>query len=522
MIDSVIKAELPTIEENPSLRDKVLKYNMHRNDHLSSPSNRCYKNGKCVYNCPKQLQETTVVDDSGRVVFRRRKEEDKMVVSYMPFLTELMDCHVNVDVTFTVNIIMYLYKYLFKGPDNARYTITDPNQPHSATDEIKDFVNARYVSASEGTWSIFGNETTRKFPVVTCLPVHLPGENFHQMHRKDGNASTASKLLRYFARPTAQNFQLLKYTEFYNRYLHKPLARNCTVALGSDQWLEQPSPDINIPQMVSARAAEDIVSRLTFISPRQGEVFYLRALLLHKPAYSYEELRSVNGIIYPTFQEAAIQLGLFANINEAENCLQEAVAFHYAPYHLRFLYAQLIIDIPAPALELWEKYKDELSADHSERFGRTDRAYLEALRDIERVLTLRGSNLSDFGLPDPGNGINELEIEYQSFGLRIEELSRTADDMIARMNPQQLEAFNVLYTMVTSTCPTHTVFYLDGKAGRGKSFVASALCTKLRSENRVPVITGTTALSVTMYERGRTAHSAFGIPVSQVSSYLQS
>jgi DNA replication protein DnaC len=68
------------------------------------------------------------------------------------------------------------------------------------------------------------------------------------------------------------------------------------------------------------------------------------------------------------------------------------------------------------------------------------------------------------------------------------------------MNPQQLEAFNVLYTAIVSSSPVQTVFYLDGKAGRGKSFVASALCAKLRSKGRVPVIAGTTALSVTMYE----------------------
>jgi hypothetical protein len=80
------------------------------------------------------------------------------------------------------------------------------------------------VSASEDTWRIFGSETIRKFPAVTRLPVDLPGENFHQMHYTDSNESTSSKLLRYFACLTAQNFQLLKYTEFYNRYLHKRLA----------------------------------------------------------------------------------------------------------------------------------------------------------------------------------------------------------------------------------------------------------------------------------------------------------
>jgi hypothetical protein len=265
----------------------------------------------------------------------------------------------------------------------------------------------------------------------------------------------------------------------------------------------------------------DIVSRIAFISPHKGEVFYLRALLLHKATYNYEELRTVNNITYDTFQKAATQLGLFANIDEAENCLQEAIAFCYAPYHLRFLYAQLIVDIPAPALELWEKYKDELSADHTERFATADQAYLEALREIEHLLTPRGSNLSDFGLPDPGERINELDIERENFSPRIDILSHTAHDMISRMNPQQLAAFDVLYTAITSASLAHTVFYLDGKAGRGKSFVASALCTILRSENRIPIIAGTTALSVTMYERGRTAHSAFGIPVSEVCPYLQ-
>jgi hypothetical protein len=166
----------------------------------------------------------------------------------MPFLTELMDCHVNVDVTFTVNIFMYLYKYLFKGPDNARYTITNPNQQH--TDEIKDFVNARYVSASEATWRIVCFEISMKFLAVTSLTVHLPGENFHQMPRKNSTASTASKLLRYFARPTATQFVLLKYTEFYSKYIHKPLA--LASISNPNQWLERPSPDINIPQIISA------------------------------------------------------------------------------------------------------------------------------------------------------------------------------------------------------------------------------------------------------------------------------
>jgi hypothetical protein len=138
---------------------------------------------------------------------------------------------------------MYLYKYLFKGPDNTRYTITNHNQQH--TDEIMDFVNTCYITASEATWRIFDFEISRTLPAVVYLTVQLPGENFHQVPRKNGTLSKVFKLVRYFARPTAMQFLLLKYTGFYRQYIHEPI----TEASNSNfnQWLERLLPDINIP-----------------------------------------------------------------------------------------------------------------------------------------------------------------------------------------------------------------------------------------------------------------------------------
>jgi len=155
----------------------------------------------------------------------------------------------------------------------------------------------------------------------------------------------------------------------------------------------------------------DIVHRLTFISPRKVEVFHLRALQLDYAAYNYEELHTVNNITYDTCQNPATQVGLFANLDEVEIYLPESIAFYYALYHLHCLFAQLIVDLPAPALEWWEKYQEELSADHTERFSTADQAYLEVLRGIKHLLTPRGSNLSNVGLPDPRQRMNELDIE---------------------------------------------------------------------------------------------------------------
>lgn len=37
-------------------------------------------------------------------------EEESWIATYIPFSTSLLYCHVNVDVTSTVNIFLYLYK----------------------------------------------------------------------------------------------------------------------------------------------------------------------------------------------------------------------------------------------------------------------------------------------------------------------------------------------------------------------------------------------------------------------------
>src|SRR4051812_39971558 len=74
----------------------------------------------------------------------------------MPCLTELLDCHINVDVCFTTNVFMYLYKYLFKGPDRTIFTVSgsDRDGDEQPTDELKDYIRGRYLSASEAAWRI--------------------------------------------------------------------------------------------------------------------------------------------------------------------------------------------------------------------------------------------------------------------------------------------------------------------------------------------------------------------------------
>jgi len=72
----------------------------------------------------------------------------------------LGDCHINVEVSCTVNLIMYSYKCIFKGPDHAQYHVRD------SVDEIQDYLQARYVHIHMCTCTL--DYITINTPLIQC------------------------------------------------------------------------------------------------------------------------------------------------------------------------------------------------------------------------------------------------------------------------------------------------------------------------------------------------------------------
>ena len=95
-----------------------------------------------------------------------------------------MNCHINMDICFTANVFMYLYKYLFKGPDRTKFAVRERlegREQDEPVNEIDDYVSGCYLSATEASWRILAYDITRKEPAVVSIAVHLPGTNFAQM-----------------------------------------------------------------------------------------------------------------------------------------------------------------------------------------------------------------------------------------------------------------------------------------------------------------------------------------------------
>ncbi|RPA91335.1 hypothetical protein L873DRAFT_1848340 [Choiromyces venosus 120613-1] len=156
-------------------------------------------------------------------------------------------------------------------------------------------------------------------------------------------------------------------------------------------------------------------------------------------------------------------------------------------------------------------------ADYLDQFSSAELATDLALHDLERYLNTQSSKLADFGLPQPEQQSSLLQLEQAS-------CSRQYTDLTTKYQHDELllsnEQLDIYYTVLNSFYiplidRSQTCYFIEGKAGHEKSYTANVLVNRLRSEGYIVLVVGSITLSVAQYERGQTAPSAFGIPVTE-------
>ena len=61
------------------------------------------------------------------------------------------------------------------------------------------------------------------------------------------------------------------------------------------------------------------------LGPGRGEQFFLYILLKNRPARSYEDLKTVDGVVHDKFRDAVRALGLMRDDNEYVLCIEQAM-----------------------------------------------------------------------------------------------------------------------------------------------------------------------------------------------------
>lgn len=120
-------------------------------------------------------------------------------------------------------------------------------------------------------------------------------------------------------------------------------------------------------------------------------------------ATSYEDLRTVDGVIQPSFREAAEKRGLIEEDSSLDDCLSEA-ALYQMPSSLRRLFATILVFCePSDVFALWQKQLDAMSEDY--RRNNPSDAIVEqmVLIDIRNMLQSMGKDIKSFPLLEIDN-----------------------------------------------------------------------------------------------------------------------
>ena len=540
-IDCIISAQWPDPITHPILFDKVKKFMVHGPCGILNPNAPCMENGKCIHGYPKPFQEHTTMDHDGYPHYARPNNgrshdvrgfmlDNRWIVPYNPFSTLHFECHINVECAICFGSMKYLNKYIKKGGDCGTLTVHDDH------DEVKQYIDGRYISASEAAWRIFqfhmhgmylSHQKKKKKlspsfsgqePNVVRLPIHLPHEqrivfdpSANAQHVVQSQENIDTPLTAFFKTNQISGSigdlaRTLTYQEFPNHFVLKSTENNHQ----SKTWNQRQRNSFAI-------------GRMMYIGPTAGERFYLRTLLMvTKGPKSFDDLKSVNDEICESFQDACLRRGLLEDDNEWEICLHDASEIKTG-CQLRNLFTTLLLFCaPAQPHRLWLQFRDQICDDLHHNLSRLGRRnvsqnhiYDFGLHLIDNLLHDSGHSLSDFpSMPlsllnwsdTLGNRLISQQLNYDR-----DHEDFTAQQLLSTLNEDQQHAFRRIWHSIS--LKKGETFFIDGFGGCGKTYLYQAICHAVRAQNSIILCVASTGLACLLLPGGQTAHSMFKIPI---------
>ena len=180
----------------------------------------CMKDGKCSKEFPKKyIEQMSLVSDEFPKYQRRDNGVSVMkgryrytnchVILYNLYLSAKYNCHINVEIANGILAVKYLYKYIYKGHDRICISIQRESE---SIDEIREYLDSRYVSAREASWRIFGFTLHQYYPAVQRLQLHLQNQQYVTFNPESQNSEQLSQ------RQDIRKTTLTAFFEACNRY----------------------------------------------------------------------------------------------------------------------------------------------------------------------------------------------------------------------------------------------------------------------------------------------------------------
>jgi len=473
--DRFVCAEIPDPHEHRALYDVVTSSMIHGPCGSLNPSAPCMKDGQCSKGFPKSFQQATTTDrrgyplyrrrDNGRTTIRRGVELDnRWVVPYNPLLCQKYKCHINLEICSTISSVKYVYKYIYKGPDRAVISVAVGEGAGEGRivniDEIEQYQSARYISPPEACWRILDFDLQAKSHVVVQLPVHAQDLNWVIFNPV---AASYESIERGRHTMLTRFFEICSSDPAAAELLYYEVPKRYTWHRQTNEWKPR------------QRGGEKTIGRMVSVSPKDVERYHLRLLLCFvKSPKSFEDLRTVDGRVFPTFQEAACVRGLLEDDQEWRRCMQEATVFRM-PQTLRYLYVTILTSCsPSDPRLIWdenlhymsEDFQRDLDCDSTDR-----RVVYQTLLAIERHLESNGFQLCDYPMLPQLCEFEDLRV-LEPVRNPLIDLERSYDTRAMaeimggpQLNECQQRIFDKIIGAVNDDHASERLFFVDGPGG---------------------------------------------------------
>nr|GEW50236.1 DNA helicase [Tanacetum cinerariifolium] len=356
--------------------------------------------------------------------------------------------------------------------------------PCDLIDEIRNFVEARYIGPHEACWRILEFPIHYRDPTVLTLAVHLENMKQIRFRGKDRLESIVDNL-------TKKKTTLTEWLD-YNR--HYTDGRHLTYLNFPSEYTWHKTDKC---WQRKRRVNKPVIERLTYTHPSLGDIFYRRILLCHqKGCRSFRDIRTVNDIVYPTNRAACEVLGLIGGDQEWIGALEEA-SLHASSDELRKLFVQILIfcGVSDPMI-LWQKFWKAMSIDIPRRLSRLlqipqiteNETEMKAgvLFKIESILDSKSRTLKDFGLPMPPRRLldilrNRLLMEERNYNRELLLIGKNT--LLPKLNRDQ----KIIFDEVVNGINNHEqkLIFVYGHGGTGKTFLWKSMACDLRLEERI-------------------------------------